>query len=176
MKSNLERKFHELSSRHFTLYVWLGTCDLTEKSGLFIKLRSEGNDRVNHVCETYREIYKFIANFPTIKLVFLELPYFSVYIWNVKKRNSEPEQFRAQDKLLETQIREVNKFIRETNILLRGNSPDFGLDLEKVRKHGRREPVYTVNYGIYLDGVHPHPDLAVLWLIRLCLRIVDDCQ
>ena len=75
LKSNLEQKFEELSSRHFTLYIWLGTCDLTEKSGKFIQLRSENNDRVKHVCDTYKEIYKFIANFPTIKLVFLELPY-----------------------------------------------------------------------------------------------------
>ena len=176
LKSNLEQKFEELSSRHFTLYIWLGTCDLTEKSGKFIQLRSENNDRVKHVCDTYKEIYKFIANFPTIKLVFLELPYFSVYLWNLYKEHPEPEQFRAHNKLLETQIRAVNSFVKETNLLLRGHSPYFGLDLEKVRKQRGKPPVYSYNYGLYLDGVHPHPDLALLWLIRLCLIIIEDCQ
>ncbi|CAG2255479.1 unnamed protein product [Mytilus edulis] len=176
LKDNLESKIQELSSQHFTIYIWLGTCDLTEKTGKFIKLRSSNNERVNYICETYKQIYKFLSDYPTIKVVFLELPYYSIYLWNLFQQHPEPEQFRVQDRLLECQIAEVNKFIRETNILLRVHSPDFGLDLLKVRKHHGRPPVYSNNYGLYIDGIHPHPYLARLWLIRILLRIVEDCQ
>lgn len=176
LKDNLESQFQELGSQHLTLYVWLGTCDVTVKSGLFIDLRTESDDSVNDVCTAYKDLYKFLSNYPTVKLVFLELPYFSIYLWNLFKGHENPNLFRYKDKLLEAQIDKINKFVRETNLLLRGNSPNFGLDLLKVRKHFGQPAVYSYNYGLYLDGIHPHPDLARLWLIRVLVRIIEDCK
>ncbi|CAC5426484.1 argG [Mytilus coruscus] len=98
LKENFESKIQELSSRHLTIYIWLGTCGLTEKSAKFIQLRSDNNDRVKHIiCDTYKQIYKFLSDYPTIKLVFLELSYYSIYLWNLFQQHPEPEQFRAQD-------------------------------------------------------------------------------
>ena len=132
LKNNLTTTFEELGSTHLTLYILLGTCDLTEKNGSYIKLRLNSNDRVLNICAKYRDIYKFV-DFPTVNLIFLELPYYSIYQWNLSHKHPDAEPFRADDKLLESQIDLVNKFIFETNIVLHANSPSFDLDLEKVR-------------------------------------------
>ena len=134
---------------------------------------STGNEQVQQICDNYKKIYKY---FPTVKLVFLEILFYSVFLWNLSTGHPQPEEFRETDKILEGQVSQVNKFIRETNLLLRGNSPNFGLDFQRVRKHANCAPVYSNNYGLYIDGIHPHPDLARLWLIRIMTRIVEDCK
>lgn len=67
LKDNLLTKFEELSSEHLTIYVWLGTCDITHKIG---EQTSVNNDSVNKICNSYKEIYKFLSGFPTLKVVF----------------------------------------------------------------------------------------------------------
>lgn len=176
LEKNLENKFREFGSQHFTIYVWLGTCNVTVKSGQFIDIVSENNDSATQACKALRDIYKFLAKYSSIKVVFFEIPYFSIYLWNLHKGHPNPELYRHKDKILEGQIDKINKFVRETNLILRGNSPSFGLDLLKVRKHFGQRAVYSNNYGLYLDGVHPHPDLARLWLIRILVRVIEDCK
>ena len=165
-----------MNNLFLTVYVWVGTCDLTDKTGSFIDLRSENYSAVNRLCAFYKQIYEYLSEYPTITCIFLELPYYSIYLWNITHQHSNPEQFRAKDKILEGQIDETNKYIRSLNTLMHRNSPDFGLDLEKCRKQKGKLPKYSLNYGLYLDGVHPHPDLAKLWLIRICLRLENDCN
>ena len=36
LKDNLHTELQKLDTHHITLYIWLGTCDLTEKSDKFI--------------------------------------------------------------------------------------------------------------------------------------------
>ncbi len=43
----------ELGSTHLTLYILLGTCDLTEKNGSYIKLHLNSNDGVLNICAKY---------------------------------------------------------------------------------------------------------------------------
>ncbi|VDI00542.1 Hypothetical predicted protein [Mytilus galloprovincialis] len=177
LKDNLATKIQELDSNHITLYIWLGTCDLTEKRGKFIDLRSEDFTTVRHVCQTYKQIYEYLKDYPTISLVFLEIPYYSIYLWNERHDHASPEKFRTQDKKLEHQITEVNKYISQLNTLFHKNSPLFGLDLERNRKHRERSQAsYNLNYALYIDGIHPIPELAKLWVIRIALRLPADCQ
>jgi len=166
LKDNLLTKFEELSSEHLTIYVWLGTCDITHKIGDFIELTSVNNDSVNKICNSYKEIYKFLSGFPTIKVVFLELPFYSIYLWNLYRKHPNPHKYREQDKLLSNQISAVNSFIRETNTVLRAHSPNFGLDLEKCRKHRGKPTEYSHNYGLMQDGVQPHPKRAKVLPVR----------
>lgn len=86
------------------------------------------------------------------------------------------ENFRKQDTVLETQVTEVNKYIEQHN----SHSQKFSMFLfrsgKKNRKH-KNNPFtkYSLNYGLYVDGLHPHLDLAKLWLIRISLRLENDC-
>lgn len=74
LMDNLEIKLH----RHLRilLYIWVGTCNLTRKNGDFIELKSRDNLAVHELTKTYKEIYAFVYDFPTVKLSFLELPYY----------------------------------------------------------------------------------------------------
>lgn len=171
LKENLEKKFNELGTQHLTLYVWLGTCDLTEKCGRYIQLRSEKNETVSHICKVYGDIHKYVRSFPTINIVFLELPFYSIYLWNVHRRHPNPHIFRDQDRKLHKQITEVNRFVNQINTLYHQNSPSFSHDLEKNRKRAGQR----AKCGLYIDGVHPHPRLAKLWLLRIALRLPKDC-
>ena len=177
LKENFNTQLQQIGSNQITLYVWLGTCDLTEKSGQYIKLRSNNLSAVNAVCKGFKDIFDFIRQFSTVTLIFLEIPFYSVYLWNLFHKHPEPEKFRQQDKLLESQIIEVNKYICQLNTVLHTTTPSFCLDLERNRKHkDRRQAIYSLNYGLYTDGVHPCPELAKLWLIRIALRFPDDCR
>lgn len=176
LRDNLQSELAKLGTSHITLYIWLGTCDLTEKSDKFIKLRTDDSTTVDSVCRGLKDIFDFTRQFPTITLVYLDIPYYSIYLWNLFHEHSDPEPFRQQDIALENQVSEVNNYIQQLNTILHKTSPNFSLDLEKSRKH-RHEAYakYSLNYGLYLDGVHPHPDLAKLWLIRIALRFENDC-
>lgn len=181
LRANIQHKISELGSLYITLYIWVGTCDLTKKSGRFIKLAAPDNfSAVNRLCRFYKDIYEYISAFPTITLIFLELPFYSIYFWNLSKSHTDSEPYREEDKILEQQIAEVNKYIRSLNLLLHPqiNSVDFGLDLEKSHKtHYQRAIRYCNNYHeLYLDGIHPTPKLAKLWVLRLALRLQNDCK
>ncbi len=100
LERDLNAKCQELESTHLTLYIWLGTCDLTEKqdSG-FINLRSQTNVTiVNHISEYYKKIHRFVREkFPDINMVFLELPFYSIYLYNLYHGHPQPDIFRAAD-------------------------------------------------------------------------------
>lgn len=180
LQSGLQLKCQELESTHITLYIWLGTCDLTKKSEStnYIELRSQNNITiVNYISEQYQKIHRYVReNFQNINMVFLELPFYSIYLWNLHHGHPTPDNFRPDDMKLQEQIVSLNKFIHQINTLHHINSPCFNHDLERNRKSKTdRRPHYSFNFGLYIDGVHPHPDLAKLWLIRIALRLPQDC-
>ena len=166
-------------SVHVTLYIWLGTCDLTVKEGKFISLRSTDFQVVTDLCQTYQDILKYMRKFPTVRLIFLQIPLYSVYWWNAFHNHPEPDQFVKQDEILHDQLYEVNKYLVTLNNYLHEgiNSPDFNSDILASRKgHYDRKTRYSTSFALYLDGIHPSPVLAKLWLIRLCLRFANDCN
>lgn len=174
LKDNLELKLQ--IHPKILLYVWLGTCDLTTKNGKFISLKSRDNSNVNQLTQIFKEIHAFISDFPTVKLAFLELPYYSIFHWNAYKNHANPRPFKNDDHLLIEQIDAVNSFIRETNMLLRKYSPKFNCDIQNCRKSSGSNPRYTYKfYNFFIDGIHPCPALARLWLLRICELSQKDC-
>ncbi|CAG2200529.1 unnamed protein product [Mytilus edulis] len=149
LKDNLELKLQ--IHPKILLYVWLGTCDLTTKNGKFISLKSRDNSNVNQLTQIFKEIHAFISDFPTVKLAFLELPYYSIFHWNAYKNHANPGPFKNDDHLLIEQIDAVNSFIRETNMLLRKYSPKFNCDIQNCRKSSGITPSCSSsirgNYG-----------------------------
>ncbi|CAG2229305.1 unnamed protein product [Mytilus edulis] len=103
LKQNLAELINQYTN--ITLFVWLGTNDLTKKErDGSISLKSSGNDSVNHIYSIYKEIYFFVRNFEKVKLIYIEVPVYSIYWWNVFHNHSNPEQFREDDLCLHTQI------------------------------------------------------------------------
>ena len=164
------------------LYVWVGNCDLTEKTGPVIELKTRDSSSVKAITDCYRDIYNFVSKLPTVDLVFLEIPPYSIYHYNDKNQptpltRTQIRQFKRDDFTLNTQIEQVNSFIRDTNRLLHKSSPRFSIDLQNCRKdrHSENGRYSFRFYALYLDGIHPCPTLANYWLVRLCQRMVGDC-
>ena len=174
LKDNLELKLHKYPK--IVLYIWLGTCNLTKKEGKFIQLRARDNSAVSELIDTYKQIRAFVSGFPTVKLAYLELPYYSIFHWNASRHHDNPGTFKHDDFVLNEQIDRVNSFIRESNLLLRKHSPQFNCDIQNCRKDRGCAPRYTIKfYNFFNDGIHPCPALARLWLLRICEIALKDC-
>ena len=128
---------------------------------------------MHELTKTLKEIYAFVSDFPTVKLSFLELPYYSIFHWNAYKKHPTPGEFKKDDFLLMDQLGQVNSFIRETNILLRKYSPKCNCDLHNCRKDHFE---YVEFYNFFLDGIHSCPALTKLWLLMICELAQIDCS
>jgi len=82
LKENLEREHQKLN--YITLYVWVGTCNLTTKEGNYIYLTAKDHTAVDDIKKRLREIYSFTREFGNrVKLVFLHLPLYSIVQFNL---------------------------------------------------------------------------------------------
>ena len=156
-------------------FIFLGTCDLTTKRGRFIELSSRDESSV-------RQIFHFIDRFNSLihsygrnfRIVFLEIPPYSIVRWNSSKGHSAPNHFVDQDKLLWYRIALVNEYIQQVNNTNLVISPRFKLAVQRCHstKRGKR---YTVNYSLYTDGVHPTATLCQYWLRNILTAINRHC-
>jgi hypothetical protein len=87
LRENLEAKIGHLDN--ISLYVWLGTCDLTEYNFPYITLRSNTSELVQKIVENFQEIPEILQKYPGYKLTFLEIPHYSIYKWN--KSHKHPD-------------------------------------------------------------------------------------
>jgi hypothetical protein len=71
LRSTIARKIIQL--RDTWLYVWLGTCNLTEKNKKYINRKTETDDEILKI-ETYcKEIIEIINKYPGSKVTILEI-------------------------------------------------------------------------------------------------------
>ena len=65
---------------HIWLYVWIGTCDLTQldSSTRYITLKSESNTVIQKLKSEFELIYEILNQYPGNKITFLELPFYSI--------------------------------------------------------------------------------------------------
>lgn len=178
LKRKLPTKLYELGD--ITLYIWLGTCNLTTKDSTskYLSLTSSNNESVDHIIKHFHLIKDYVSEFENVKLVFLELPVYSIKKYNTDKKHKDPQTFKESDKKLETQVQSVNAEIRNLNRELDTISPDLSLFLQarkqqRVRSHHRT--VFYYNYELYTDGVHPGLNLSRAWLRDISERIKKDC-
>ena len=79
----IRNKLPKLLDRHpngITLFVLLGTCDLTEKyEEGFISLRSRTNSSVYKINSVFKQFYFLTKDCDNVKFVFIELPIYSIY-------------------------------------------------------------------------------------------------
>lgn len=139
--------WRELNTLHnVTLYVWVGTCNLTKREGDFIYHRSRDNSAVNKLISDLKNIYHFVKQFGNqVKLVFSQLPVYSIHEFNAYQGYQEENSFEEDDYILKEQIDAVNFYIHDTNRFLHAISPKFSEDLQKPR---RRKTSTTISYNI----------------------------
>ena len=91
------------------------------------------------------------------------------------KGDTNHEQYKEDDYILQTQIDIVNHYINDTNRVLHSYTPYFSEDLVHSKRNSRYSlrTKYKYKFTLYTDGIHPKPLLAKLWLARMC-RLVHD--
>ncbi|XP_053397849.1 uncharacterized protein LOC128556498 [Mercenaria mercenaria] len=166
---NLRTKYHEIS-----LYIWTGTCDFTVKEKKFISLRKSPNDGLESL-KTYLLKIKELCSSAKVKLTFLQIPYYSIQLWNKAKGHPEPDQFKSDDKRLNTLIDAANEFIDSLNCALGSYSPKLNQDLVRSRKKKGQKARYSMNFNLLRDGIHPGKNLSQTWLANIRKKIIADC-
>lgn len=175
LQSNLDKKVRIFGQ--IVLYIFLGTCDLTGKKGRFIDLKHEDDAvAISYMYHQIDRILNFVKHFPTVSVVFLEIPPYSIQTWNQSKGHRDPSSFLSRDLILYERICIVNDYIKSVNEQVGAISPRFKLDLYRKRKgkgasHGRT----SINFSNYTDGVHPKSLLARCWMKRIVLLVFRDC-
>lgn len=186
LKRNLARKVQQFP--YIVLYIFLGTCDLTSitpyskdtsKSRVkrYIELRhSDDNACFSYVRGQIDKYCQFISNFPTVSVVFLEIPPYSIQEWNKYQGHPNPKSFLSQDLILYERISIINDYIKSLNQAKCVRSPRFDQDLRRVRKsQGDSHKRTSLNFSNYKDGIHTKPLLARCWMKRILLQIFADC-
>ena len=162
------------------LYVWVGTCDLTCKKGKFIELRQSTDQASYAHCQFYIDKYlNYIrSNFTVqqVRLIFLEIPPYSIVEWNSFKNHPNPESFREQDKKLDTRLTAANSYINIVNDNAGVISLRFRCDILKIRKDKKGEKRYSLSFKHFTDGIHPGLLLARYWMKRLSNKLRVDCR
>jgi len=177
LQNNLAQEIGRLDNIH--LYVWLGTCDLTDHDGQFISLSSKENI-VQEITDTYQEIIDLIKSYPACRITFLEIPPYSIINFNHHYSHQNPSSFKLQEEQLIQKVEELNNNIRSINSNLDTFSPNFAVDIShhhqekssKSKKLTSRDKYY---FDFYRDGVHPAKLLAEVWLKKLTSQIQRQC-
>lgn len=156
------------------VYIWFGTCDLTVKKGKYIFLSENLELSVSKLKGNLLEIKKFCAEKNT-KVIFLEVPYFSIEVWNRNKGHKTPSSFHADDMRLSITVDSINHDITTLNQELGVISPRFNEDLRRSRKSRGKGIRYSFKFSLLQDGVHPSFILAKSWCSSLYRNIKRFC-
>ena len=75
-----------------------------------------------------------MSQFPTVRIVFLKVPYYSIQKYNKYLGNTNYAEFKEQDLVLTQRIDLVNDYIQEVNQYFGLLSVNFKKDLTVFRK------------------------------------------
>ena len=170
--SKINRKLRRHGDIH--LYVWLGTCDLTGKSGRFIYLK-DSYARDARILINTLERFDLLARRKQFTFTLFEVPYYSIEEHNKCRNFRNPEIFKDDDITLKTTIEHINRRIAAINERNGTYSPSFNYDLRRNRSNRGRRKKYYINYKLYRDGLHPDTTLSNYWLRKLCECVRRDC-
>lgn len=154
------------------IYLWIGTCDLTVKSGRYIVLNKDSS------VKTFKDNLLFLKDTyasESVKITFIHVPYYSIRIWNKTKGHKSPEQYTSDDETLNSRIDNINNYIDDLNSELSSYSPKINGDLLRSRKRANSLQRYSQNFKLLPDGIHPGTILAKAWFVTLVKIINRDC-
>ncbi|MES9884548.1 MAG: hypothetical protein ABW185_27195 [Sedimenticola sp.] len=174
IKNNIERWVERY--KNILVVLWTGTCDLTRKTGIFVDLNSSEEDSVQSIIAEYENVSEFIANKfkDHAKLLILEVPQYSIEIWNSSKGHRNPTSYKENQEILINRITRLNDAIRKFNFELDPTtaSPLIGIDLKKPHKSNKNYKFIKYAYGLLTDGIHPGTTLSNYWLRQIVLKIM----
>lgn len=179
LEKNLDRLVVQYKS--IVLYIWLGTCDITTKRGKFIYLTHKTDDECSDfISFKLNQFVKLCSRFtPHVKLIFLEIPPYSLKDWNLFKGCSLSHivDLDEQEQVLHRRIDILNELVKSTNNRLNPLGDVLSLNFRSdllIYKRAGKAPV--VNYKLLRGGVNPIDLLARSWMKRLVSKIFIDCQ
>ena len=165
----LIRKISHKQKRHGDLHIyrWLGSCDLTGKTGRFIFLK-DTYVRESAILSDALEQFDQLARRKRFPITFFEIPYFSIVEYNRHHNLRNPEIFKGDDIDLKIALKTINEKVVQINERNGTHSPAVNYDLRRCRNNRRRRKKYYINYNVYRDGFHPDEWLSKYWLRPLC--------
>ncbi|MES9881398.1 MAG: hypothetical protein ABW185_11010 [Sedimenticola sp.] len=149
------------------IVVWTGTCDMTQKNGRYIKLSNISTD---DIVEDYEKIAS--KSNVNVKIVILEVPQYSITIWNQTKGHANPNSFKEESELLVDQTELLNAHIRFINSKVNTESPRFGIDLKRTHKRNKSRTITRFAYMLLTDGIHPGQLISRYWLRQIVIKIL----
>lgn len=163
--SRLEVKLKDLKAP--LVLLWLGTCDFTKlERNKTISLRNiSAEDVFSKMVKMHTSVLQINSS---ARVQFLQCPVYSMKTWNTLKGFSD-----SDDKDLEDLVAKFNELVDSYNSMY---TPKFSLDLEKntKTKKGSRSRYYF-NYNLYIDGIHPGPEIAQLWILKI-RKLIKNLQ
>ena len=153
-----------IAREKIALYVWSGTCDITQKEdkghNIFPRYKDQSCSLLV-VQKQFQRLVDYASQFSEVTLKFVEIPYISTTLWN---GDSAPDNSIQIDKGIETQVRSINLYIRELNSELGQNTLHLAHDCMNCRrpKSKNKPNRYTVTYRVLQDGVHPNLKTSLL--------------
>lgn len=176
LSDNTERIIEEHG--YIDVCIWTGTCDITNKKGKFI-YPSGDEQVVEHILDRYENVTQNLKRKFGIRISFtiLEVPFFSVSLWNKSRGHANPGKFSKANRVVETQLSSLNSGITKLNAHLGSKSPRFSLDLTQTRKTKSRKNNISrfQNYNLLKDGVHPKNLLAQYWMKKIETIAIREC-
>lgn len=187
LQKNLQYKVQQYGK--IVLYVWLGTCDLTAKKSEFIRVGSRTKKityvdlrhktdslAISYVRQQIDKFRQLVSKFPSVKIVFLEIPYYSIEQYNRHLKVVNPESYHESDLFLTERISILNDYIREVNEISGFNTPRFNRDLVKYRKSKDQSSRRSLDFSGYKDGIHPDKVLAGVWMKKIVSHMLHACK
>ena len=171
MRNKFAQKVGHLDN--IALYVWLGTCDLTtyDYRTRYISLKGNIDQAVEEAGKNLENIASIVEAYPTCKVVFLEIPPFSIYGWNKRQKHPDINQFKNQDCIIARGIQNINLNIRALNNKLQVQAPSLVQDIshnqQKNTKNRHHRESDKYNFMLYEDGLHPSGILSKVWLRKI---------
>ena len=114
----LERNLNNLVRDHgkLMIYIWLGTCDVTCKTGRYIDLRFPSLERLLSELKPLFDRYVTLCERNSqVSCCFLEIPQISVYEWNRSRNHPTPGYYKQRDTEVRKQIDGFNEFLHTLN-------------------------------------------------------------
>ena len=160
---NWDRKTSKYVDSDITAYIWSGTCDLTQK-GENSKVSLVQKD-IDHIVQKLRETKEFLER-KGVKVVLLEVTNYSIVRWNEQRGHTTTEATIEEDRQLQAKIKQINSQIEEINLESNCTAPKFNTDLQRSRTL-RHQTEYYTNWKLLPDGIHPGPQVARVWLLKI---------
>ena len=153
------------------IYLWAGTCDLTTKHGNALNIHPSPQEAQRTLVNNLLSLEEFITPKHNVRLTILQIPYYSMRIWNDLYEVPQPQDKEKDEKL----INMTNGVIDQINERAGNKSPKFNLDVENTHKHKGECTKYSISWSLFREGIHPGYLLAKVWLRNLCKEIKRTC-